>query len=357
MIPRKGAPRRERMTLPEPLTPADLDLRDFTYMPLEVLRLRDSDIVVLATGDEFRAAVMLWCASWHQVPAASIPMDERLLANLAGYGRDVEGWQVVRDAALRGFVECSDGRLYHPVIAEKAIEAGNKRRNQRVQTAAATEARLKKLQASGKPDSSDMADCGGERDEPRNETRHDAVEPQRNVHQGKGRERRGREGKGIEKRERDPPPNVSGGSASAPEPPATPMTLEFTLSDADIAASRGLGMDDAAINGELGKFIALNMRDKVKRGDWSASWVLWCHRWKERANAGSPTKARATPADQHSPSDQTWEAAAKLFAMSASKWSSQLGPEPGMIGCRCPPEILRKNGIDPATGLKLRESA
>jgi hypothetical protein len=125
----------------EPLTPPDLDLRDFSYMPLEVLRLRDSEMVVLATAEEFRAAVLLWCASWHQVPASSLPSDDRLLANLAGYGRDVESWMKIRSAALRGFVECSDGRFYHPVIAEKAIEAAQKRRSQKQRTAAATEAR------------------------------------------------------------------------------------------------------------------------------------------------------------------------------------------------------------------------
>jgi len=34
-------------TLPEPLTPPDCDLHDFGWMPLEVGRLRDSDLVVL----------------------------------------------------------------------------------------------------------------------------------------------------------------------------------------------------------------------------------------------------------------------------------------------------------------------
>lgn len=127
--------------LPDPLTPSTLDLRSFTYMPLEVVRLRDSDLVVLASGEEFRAAVLLWCAAWHQVPSASLPNDERMLANLAGFGRDLKAWREVSEAALRGFIECNDGRLYHPVIAEKAIESGSKKKKQSSQTAAATEAR------------------------------------------------------------------------------------------------------------------------------------------------------------------------------------------------------------------------
>lgn len=96
-------------------------------MPLDVVRLRDSDISAIANGDEFRCAVLLWCASWHQVPAASIPDDDVILAQLAGFGRVVKEWKKVRDGALRGWIKCSDGRLYHPVVAEKAGEAWESR--------------------------------------------------------------------------------------------------------------------------------------------------------------------------------------------------------------------------------------
>lgn len=109
-------------------------------MPLDVVRLRDSETSVLLPATEFRAALLLWCAAWHQVPAASLPTDDRLLAMLAGYGRYRKGWSQAKEGALRGFIECSDGRLYHPVIAEKALEAFSKRKKQRQQTAAATAA-------------------------------------------------------------------------------------------------------------------------------------------------------------------------------------------------------------------------
>jgi hypothetical protein len=109
--------------LPDPLTPADCDLRDFLFMPLDVLRLRDSDIAVISSGDEFRCAVLLWCASWHQVPAASLPDDDIILSGLSGFGRVVKEWKRVREGALRGWIKCADGRLYHPVVSEKANEA------------------------------------------------------------------------------------------------------------------------------------------------------------------------------------------------------------------------------------------
>lgn len=110
-------------SLPDPLVPADVDLRDFAFMPLDVDRLRDSGLTAKATGDEFRAAVLLWCASWHQLPAASLPDDDAELANVCGYSRSRREWLKVRAGALRNWVRCSDGRLYHSAVAGKALEA------------------------------------------------------------------------------------------------------------------------------------------------------------------------------------------------------------------------------------------
>lgn len=122
---------------PDPPVPVDLDLRSFLFMPLEVSRLRDSDLATRSTGDQFRAAVLLWCAAWHQVPCSSLPSDDLSLANLAGYGRYVRGWKAVKEVALHGFKECSDGRLYHWLIAEKALESNVKKIKRADQTEAA----------------------------------------------------------------------------------------------------------------------------------------------------------------------------------------------------------------------------
>lgn len=112
--------------LPAPPVPDDLDLTDFQYMELDVRRLRDSKFASTPKAEAFRAGVLLWCAAWHQVPASSLPDDDVELASLAGYGRmafSVREWKKVRVEALNGFVKCSDGRLYHTVIAEKANSA------------------------------------------------------------------------------------------------------------------------------------------------------------------------------------------------------------------------------------------
>lgn len=103
--------------LPAPLVAADVDLRDFGYMPLEVVRLRDSELAGEASADVFRASVLLWCASWHQIPAGSLPNRDRTLAD---YSRTGARWTRIKAEVLAEWVECSDGRLYHPDIARAA---------------------------------------------------------------------------------------------------------------------------------------------------------------------------------------------------------------------------------------------
>jgi tripartite-type tricarboxylate transporter receptor subunit TctC len=64
---------------------------------------------------------MLWCAAWHQKPAASLPNDDRALARLAGYGFDIESWLKVKAGALRCFIECLlhvPYRLETPAVAD-----------------------------------------------------------------------------------------------------------------------------------------------------------------------------------------------------------------------------------------------
>jgi hypothetical protein len=111
-----------------PLVPPAVDLRDFPFMPLDVRRLLNSETWVLGTAEEKVAAINLWCEAWHQIPAASLPNNDRMLAHLSKAG---DRWKKVREHALRGWLLCDDGRLYHSVIAEKAVEAWEKKVRQR----------------------------------------------------------------------------------------------------------------------------------------------------------------------------------------------------------------------------------
>jgi len=116
--------------LAEPLTPPDCDLRStgMAFMPLDVGRLMDSDLFAIATGEEFKAAMALYAKSWLQCPAGSLPNNERVLAHLAG-GYAPRRWARIRDVALHGWMLCTDGRLYHPMVAELANDAWEKSRH------------------------------------------------------------------------------------------------------------------------------------------------------------------------------------------------------------------------------------
>jgi len=107
-------------------------------MPLDVVRFAQSDLVAFEAPEAIVAALLLWGAAWHGTPAASLTDDDRTLSNLAGYGRAVGEFLKVKEGALRGFVKCSDGRLYHPVVAEKAREAWTGKLKQRHRTFCAT---------------------------------------------------------------------------------------------------------------------------------------------------------------------------------------------------------------------------
>ena len=104
----------------EPLTTHDCDLRDYVWMPLDCNRLLTSETWVLGSAEEKVAALTLWMKSWHQVPAGSLPDNDKMLSHMSEAGAR---WPKLRDHALRGWVKCDDGRLYHPVVCEKAREA------------------------------------------------------------------------------------------------------------------------------------------------------------------------------------------------------------------------------------------
>lgn len=92
-------------------------------MPLDVVRLRDSGLAAEASAEGFRCAIILWCAAWHQIPAGSLPDNDAQLAKLAGFGRVKREFLKHKPDAMRGWSKHADGRLYHPVVTEKVLEA------------------------------------------------------------------------------------------------------------------------------------------------------------------------------------------------------------------------------------------
>lgn len=113
--------------LPAPLVPVDVDLRGMEWMPYYGDRLGRSEFNARVNDATWRAGHNLWWAAWNNVPASSLPNDEVSLTRFADLGRDVKAFRRLRDDALHGFIECSDGRLYHPFLASLALAAWERR--------------------------------------------------------------------------------------------------------------------------------------------------------------------------------------------------------------------------------------
>ena len=138
----------------------DTDVRDLDGFMLNVERLLSSEFLALASPAEFRAGVLLWCRAWKQIPGGSLPNDERVLASFSGAGED---WPNVRDMALRGFVECSDGRLYHRVLCDDVKRAAQKKADFRARTAKASAARWAKPETNQQDEPDDNGVRNGDR--------------------------------------------------------------------------------------------------------------------------------------------------------------------------------------------------
>ncbi|WP_159728350.1 DUF1376 domain-containing protein [Methylosinus sp. Ce-a6] len=117
--------------LPEPLLPPFVDLRDFRFMPLIIEQLRRSKqwLIAKRRPEVGFYSLNLWAASWHELPAGSMEDDDDVLADAAMCSP--ERWPSVRDDALRGWIKCSDGRLYHPTVCAEAANAWNDKAHHR----------------------------------------------------------------------------------------------------------------------------------------------------------------------------------------------------------------------------------
>lgn len=177
---------------PAPLVPPEVDLRDFKFMPLEIQRLQNSD----TWGSQGRlqpkakpnpwvlfACMNLWLSAWHEVPAGSIPSDDPSIIRRASV--DYPVWKRIRERVLASWILCSDGRYYHPVVCEKALEAWERKKKQRQRTKAATEAAA---EARREDRRAAIKAASGIRDDDRNGPKNSSVTASKGQGQGQKKE-------------------------------------------------------------------------------------------------------------------------------------------------------------------------
>jgi hypothetical protein len=137
----------------------------------------------------------------------------------------------------------------------------------------------------------------------------------------------------------------------------TPLPAEW-VPDNQLCSkvSADFGMSIEQISAELPTFHALNVQNGTMSQDWSATFYLFAKRWKERQARTAPRlELSKAPTKPYEPTTDNWDRALKIWQNSQSSWPrNQLGPEPGQIGCKAPPELLQKHHIDPVTGIYRR---
>jgi hypothetical protein len=126
--------------LPDPLVPLEIDLSGFAYMPIMIMRLKQSRAWIICKRKPELAFYLLniWTVAWHAHPAASLEDDAMALADQAQCSD--ETWERVKGDVMRGWIKCNNGRLYHHALAEIAIESWSKGNANRKRTLAAREA-------------------------------------------------------------------------------------------------------------------------------------------------------------------------------------------------------------------------
>jgi len=296
--------------LPAPLVPTEIDLSKLDGFMLDTVKLLGSELVALSTGDEFKAAVMLWCRAWKQRPAASLPDDDRILASFAGYGRDVKGWQKVREMALRGFVQCSDGRLYHQVLAADAVRAF-RAREQRAEALRKRYGKATGIETPALP--ADAREASGAPTETLPETGREETE-----HRKESKEE----------------------SEVRSHARATRLPSDFVVSEkwkkdgAETRARHGLPPIDLDL--EAANFVDFWAPKPGKDGtktDWHRTWLRWCRTAKGSFNVRQ---------NRESPDDQR---ARRRAGFGAALMAQGVGAEPASTG-----EPVRDRGGDCASG-------
>ena len=118
-------------TLPPPPYPPDVKARGWSF-DLDVERIEASDTWALA-GNELQPWLLkTWYVAWKSQPVGSMPAEPRLFA--ARLGMPWAQFQGASEVLMRGWVEHSDGLLYHSTIVEKVNEMIDRRVKDRVKT-------------------------------------------------------------------------------------------------------------------------------------------------------------------------------------------------------------------------------
>lgn len=290
-------------------------------MPVDVVRLRDSDLAAEGDPASNWYAFILWCAAWHQRPAGSLPKADDKLAYLVRL--DKRGWKKHRAGALRGWIECLDGRLYHPVVTEKVIDALAVSRAGKRGAAARWSPKTEQV-----IENTQDAECGGNAD------CEQAAMPRSDLN-------------GIEQKE-DPPIPPGGGSEGESDfdrfwkayphrgrhaDPMKPAREAF-----EHAVDSGASVEDILLGARRYSGVVQATRTEPKHVPTAANW-LGDEAWQQYVEMPEDPSAPSTD-----PTRSLWLARLKGYRPEAF-WPSSHGPRPGQPNCQIPKSVLIEVGL------------
>lgn len=148
------------------------------------------------------------------------------------------------------------------------------------------------------------------------------------------------------------------------EPIGSPIPPNWRPRDATVIACLEEATQEE-FEREVTTFVNRNLAEGGFMNDWNAAFGTWWirfkdHRAKERERAAKKAPARIevnkSPEEAAEAMAASFEGALKIFAK-GMQWPRGMGPEPGQLGCKIDPDLIRKHGLDPKTGMKLREPA
>jgi len=305
--------------LPPPLVEAHVDCSDLDGFMLNAERLMSSELLALHGNDVLGAALLLWCRAWKQRPAASLPDDDRINAAFARLS--LKKFREIKEAVMRGFVKCSDGRLYHRFLSGEA-----------------TKAYARKVQFQGRraADAKRLKEWRNAQRETANEMPIETGSETRFVADGNGKDR------DRDRYLRKDSPTESPKESSSKGRRLPP---DWRPTDDDWAeACRVLGGRRA--DSELAKFRdywpAKPGKDGVKL-DWNATWRNWVRKAAEQLPTGSIVVPSAEPTldlggEFREVPTRNLPGIMKLFEDKGA-WPYP-SPKPGEQGCRVPSKFL-----------------
>jgi uncharacterized protein YdaU (DUF1376 family) len=310
--------------LPPPLVEAHVDCSDLDGFMLNAERLMSSELLALHGNDVLGAALLLWCRAWKQRPAASLPDDDRINAAFARLS--LKKFREVKDAVMRGFVKCSDGRLYHRFLSGEATKAFA--RKVQFQGRRAADAKRLKEWRDAKRETADETQL---------ETQSETWSETRFVADGNGKDR-DRDRDSLRKDSPTESPKESSSKGRRLPPDWRPTDDDWAT------ACRLLGRHKAEI--ELAKFRDYWPAKPGSAGrklDWDGTWRNWVRKAAEQLPSGSIAVASAEPAidlggEFREVPTRNLPGILKLFEEKGA-WPYPT-PKPGEPGCRVPSRFL-----------------